>query len=93
MAEQVARGLGGLVLVEIGRARKQLMPIGQDPSRHQSRIPQRTESEHQINAFHHMIDVSVGDEDVHPDIRMGGLKCVDQRHEERVGDARRRGKP
>jgi hypothetical protein len=51
MAEQVARGLGGFVLVEIGRARKQLMPIGQDPSRHQGRIPKRTESEHQINAF------------------------------------------
>ena len=57
MAEQVVRDLGSPMLVEIGGACNQLMPIGQDPARDQRRIPERSEPEHQVHSLNYVIDI------------------------------------
>jgi hypothetical protein len=40
-----------------------------------------------------MIDVPVSNEDLDANLRIGRLECPDQRRQQCVGDARRRGKP
>src|SRR5712671_4222393 len=94
MVEQVWRCFGRLTLCQIDRACYKLMPVGQDSARDERRVLELfSDFEHQVYTLGDLINNPVGDEDLHPDLRVGRLKCADQRREQRVGDAWWRRKP
>ena len=57
------------------------MPIGEDSTRDQSRILERTEPKHEIHPFHYVIDPTVCDKDLDSNIRIGGLEPMNQRYQ------------
>src|SRR6266849_7515944 len=94
MFEQVLGFLGRLALCQIDRACYKLMPVGQDSARDERRILELLSNlEHQVYTLGDLIDNPVGDENLYPDLRVGRLKCADQRREQRIGDAWWRRKP
>src|SRR5262249_951458 len=62
MAKEVPRSLGRLATLQIGRARHQLMPIGQNLPRDERRIPQGAEPKCNIDTVGDVIDVSLGNQ-------------------------------
>jgi hypothetical protein len=58
MPKQILRCFGWLAVLEIGAARYKLMPVGQDPTRDERRVLERTEPEHQVDGIGDMIDGS-----------------------------------
>ena len=49
--------------------------------------------ESQVNAFGNLIDNPLGDENLHPDVRVGCLKCADKWSKQRVRNAGWRREP
>ena len=78
MIEQILRCLWRPMLLEICRARDELMSIRKDSTRHQTRIFECAEPEHQIDPFDYVIDPTVSDENLDPNIRIGCLERVYQ---------------
>src|SRR6516164_4595962 len=75
MAKEVPRSLGGLATLQIGRARHQLMPIGQNLPRDERRILQGAEPKCNIDTVGDVIDVSLGNQNLHAHV---GVACLER---------------
>jgi len=94
MLEEVPRFLGRLAARQISRTCDELVPVRQDLPRDEGRVFQlRVNPKRQINALGNLIDDPIGDEHLDANVRVGRLECADQGRQQRIGDARWRGKP
>src|SRR5580704_4298925 len=79
MAEQVRGRLGLLTVLQIVGTRYQLVTEGQNPARHQRGIFKRAKAEYDIDAVAYMVDITLGNQDLHTHIWVARLKRGDQR--------------
>jgi hypothetical protein len=69
------------------------VPVHQQTLGDHGRIDPQAHPECQIDAFGELVHDAVGDEYVDADVGVGRLEGADERGEQRVGDAGRRGQP
>jgi hypothetical protein len=79
MADQIPQRLRRLAVLQIVRARHKLMPVGQNPLRHERGIFQGSQPQRDIDAVADVIDVTFGNQDFHANIGIARLERGDQR--------------
>src|SRR5215469_11143539 len=86
--QQVLRRSWRLVLLQISRAREQLMPVGQQLSANKAGVLKNADAERKVHALRDVIDDAFGDKHLAADPWKRLLKCSNQRCQQRVRNTR-----
>lgn len=79
MIEEVARRFWRFATPHIFRTGHKLMPVGQNPSRHQRGVLKSAKPKRNIDAVRDVIDEAFGNQNLYADVGVAGLERGDER--------------